>query len=50
MSRVIDVYDNVMEQHEAKIIDAKMKKVHWQYVHWQSDNKKDGFLGIRMCG
>ena len=29
MSRVIDVYDNVMEQHEAEFIDAKMKEVHW---------------------
>ena len=50
MSRVIDVYDNVMEQHEAKFIDAKMKKVHWQYGHWQSDNKKEGFHWNRMCG
>ena len=41
---MIDVYDDVMEQQEAEFIDAKMKKVHWQYEHWQSDKKKEGYF------
>jgi hypothetical protein len=50
MSRVIDVYDNVMEPHEAELIDAKMKKVHWQYEHWQSDRNKEGYHWNRFAG
>ena len=50
MSRVIDVYDNVMEQHEAEFIDAKMKEVHWKYEHWQSDKKKEGYHWNRFAG
>ena len=48
MSRVIDVYDNVMEQHEAEFIDAKMKKVHWQYEHWHRIRKKKAIIGIGL--
>ena len=50
MSRVIDVYDNVMEQHEAEFNDAKMKEVHWKYEHWQSDKKKEGYHWNRFAG
>jgi len=50
MSRVIDVYDNVMEPHEAELIDAKMKKVHWQYEHWKSDRKKESYHWNRFAG
>ena len=50
MSRVIDVYDNVMKPDEAEFIDAKMKKVHWQYEHWKSDNNKVGYHWNRFAG
>jgi hypothetical protein len=39
-----------MEPHEAELIDAKMKKVHWQYEHWKSDREKEGYHWNRFAG
>jgi len=40
--RIIDVYDNVLEQHHAELIDNEMKKIGWQYGHWKSDKNQVG--------
>ena len=31
MSKVIDVYDDVLEDHNAVILDDNMKQIHWKY-------------------
>ena len=48
--RVIDVYDNVLEQHHAELIDNEMKKIGWQYGHWKSDKNKVGYHWTRFGG
>jgi len=48
--RVIDVYDDVMEPHVAELIDNEMKKMQWEYGHWKSDKKKEGYHWTRWAG
>ena len=39
MSKVIDVYDDVFENHNAIILDDNMKQIHWKYDY--HSNKKE---------
>ena len=31
MSKVVDIYDDVFEEHNAIILDDNMKQIHWKY-------------------
>ena len=38
MSKVIDIYDDVFEEHNAIILDDHVKQIHWKY-DYQSDKR-----------
>ena len=39
MSKVIDVYDDVFEDHNAIILDDNVRQIHWKYDY--RSNKKE---------
>ena len=49
MTDVIDVYDDVLEEHNALIIDDNVKQIHWKY-DYHSDNKKVNKHWHVLCG
>ena len=48
--RIIDVYDNVLPESDAKAIDDVMSKMMWGYGHWKSDWDKNSYHWTRWCG
>ena len=46
---MIDVYDDVLEEHNAILIDAEVKKLRWQYDYF-SDRKKVNKHWHVLCG
>ena len=39
MSKVIDVYDDVFEEHNAIILDDNVKQIHWKYDYYSNKNE-----------
>ena len=49
MTKVIDVYDDVLEEHNAILIDDCVRQIHWKY-DYHSDNKKVNKHWHVLCG
>ena len=46
---MIDVYDNVLEEHNAVLIDDEIKKIHWKYDYFSNRKKINKHWHI-ICG
>ena len=49
MSKVIDVYDDVFEEHNAIILDDNVKQIHWKYDYYSNKNEVNKHWHI-LCG
>ena len=49
MSKVIDVYDDVFEDHNAIILDDNVKQILWKYDYY-SDKKEVNKHWHILCG
>ena len=49
MSKVIDVYDDVFEDHNAIILDDNVRQIHWKY-DYRSNKKEVNKHWYILCG
>ena len=49
MSKVIDVYDDVFEDHNAIILDDNVRQIHWKY-DYRSNKKEVNKHWHILCG